>query len=666
MPLTLDDAIARLKSNEERVDVWANQPGPYTTNEAVPRQIESIPTLMARLQDRYLTLVSRGNWATATVYAINDLVFEGGFNYLCTVGHTSGVFATDLAANKWVLYNGVVFTTSTLTELKNSSTTLPLAVFAMGRTTAGDGYQGWFQWRTGNFTTQAAADPAEAIYVASNSVAISAGAWVRQYFGAVLPQWFGAVGDGVTNDRVAINRAIAIGKSVFFPNSEYLVSGGNIILANSGQHIFGEGWGSKITGGDGVGLIDVGASDGVTISDLWLNCTSDGYGAITCFHVNITNLTIERNKLTTTTGTGANGIKLVTDNATTGINGVTIRYNYIPSPRQMGIEIQSAATLKYRNVRILNNWITDTGQAASYGQGISLTGPGEYCDVIGNVIERATGYGIENVGCSYATITDNKIIDIVGARPLVTANSLLMTGCVIARNLVKGGTPLDCFFASLAYSIIRDNLFDFGSSANGHINLANSGPVAGCGWNRVERNTVITAATSAFVADKIGNNTIVDNYFDNSACAGNYSTMRFYGAGSMYNYAARNQLRIGTGGAWLDEANGAANNAFDNNIYRSGTLALSNLKGGEKAGSITYDPPSIAAGASVYTTVTVTGAAVNDFAIASFSIDLAGLMISAQVTAANTVGVRFFNPTAGAIDLGSGTLRVRSMSYLSA
>jgi hypothetical protein len=79
----------------------------------------------------------------------------------------------------------------------------------------------------------------------------------------------------------------------------------------------------------------------------------------------------------------------------------------------------------------------------------------------------------------------------------------------------------------------------------------------------------------------------------------------------------------------------------------------------ELIGSTAYDPPSIAAAGSTTTTVSVTGASLGDFCEASFSISLAGLSISAYVSAANVVTVTFTNNTAGAIDLVSGALRVR-------
>lgn len=76
-------------------------------------------------------------------------------------------------------------------------------------------------------------------------------------------------------------------------------------------------------------------------------------------------------------------------------------------------------------------------------------------------------------------------------------------------------------------------------------------------------------------------------------------------------------------------------------------------------GSKVFDWPSLATGAQQSTTVTATGAALGDFAEASMSVDLAGTALRAYVSAANTVTVVQRNDTGGAIDLASGTLRVR-------
>lgn len=79
----------------------------------------------------------------------------------------------------------------------------------------------------------------------------------------------------------------------------------------------------------------------------------------------------------------------------------------------------------------------------------------------------------------------------------------------------------------------------------------------------------------------------------------------------------------------------------------------------DNTGSKAYDPPSLASGASTTTTLALTGAALGDFVIPSFSLDLQGLEMSAYVSTANVATVVFSNRTGGTLDIGSGTLRAK-------
>lgn len=75
--------------------------------------------------------------------------------------------------------------------------------------------------------------------------------------------------------------------------------------------------------------------------------------------------------------------------------------------------------------------------------------------------------------------------------------------------------------------------------------------------------------------------------------------------------------------------------------------------------STTWDPANRNDGTGVTVSLSVPGAALGDFAVASFSLSLQSMILTAYVSAADTVSVRLQNESAGAIDLGSGTLRVR-------
>lgn len=93
-------------------------------------------------------------------------------------------------------------------------------------------------------------------------------------------------------------------------------------------------------------------------------------------------------------------------------------------------------------------------------------------------------------------------------------------------------------------------------------------------------------------------------------------------------------------------------------------IYLAFLRVGELTGETleetqTWNPGNLVDGSFLAVDVTVTGAALGDFAIASFSLDIVDLQINAAVTAAKTVTVTLYNQTGVAINLASGTLRVR-------
>jgi hypothetical protein len=94
-----------------------------------------------------------------------------------------------------------------------------------------------------------------------------------------------------------------------------------------------------------------------------------------------------------------------------------------------------------------------------------------------------------------------------------------------------------------------------------------------------------------------------------------------------------------------------------------GTLAstqigIHSLAVGQLKATATWDPASIASGGTVTTTVTVSGASLGDFTLASFSLTIAGLQLTSYVSAANVVTAVLSNLTGAAVDLASGTLAV--------
>jgi hypothetical protein len=76
-------------------------------------------------------------------------------------------------------------------------------------------------------------------------------------------------------------------------------------------------------------------------------------------------------------------------------------------------------------------------------------------------------------------------------------------------------------------------------------------------------------------------------------------------------------------------------------------------------GSLVWDPPSLANGASASTTMTVTGATVGLSTVTvGTNVGLpAGFLLTGVVTAADTVTITLFNATGGTVDVGNATWR---------
>lgn len=110
--------------------------------------------------------------------------------------------------------------------------------------------------------------------------------------------------------------------------------------------------------------------------------------------------------------------------------------------------------------------------------------------------------------------------------------------------------------------------------------------------------------------------------------------------------------------SWIDRVTGQMATVWREYLQSLDT-SVRRLRGYEA--SATFDPSSLSDGAGETTTVAVAGAALGDFAQASFSVPLSGVMMTAWVSDADEVSVRFQNETGSPVDLAEGTLRVRTV-----
>ena len=194
-------------------------------------------------------------WATGVSYGVNTSAIQNSNLYRCLIPHTSGVFATDLAAGNWAFVAslasaGDMVRANNLSDVLNvdiarenigalahPATRAALAAFDTTKVTSAflseAGREGLFVWRTGDYSTLVTADPQQGIYVKATAIAASAGTWERiRTSGVYNVKWFGAKGDfPTTNDYTAIQAAINLagtlaGGDVLFPQGGYRIDTG--------------------------------------------------------------------------------------------------------------------------------------------------------------------------------------------------------------------------------------------------------------------------------------------------------------------------------------------------------------------------------------------------------------------------------------------------------
>ncbi|HEX6073072.1 MAG TPA: glycosyl hydrolase family 28-related protein [Sphingomicrobium sp.] len=99
-----------------------------------------------------------------------------------------------------------------------TSTQVPVMLTERGR-------EGLFVFDPSNLAAAIAADPRQGLFVAPASDPTGAsGAWARKLPGSIDVRWFGAIGDGVTDDTAAIAAALSAGSMAHIPAGAYVVS----------------------------------------------------------------------------------------------------------------------------------------------------------------------------------------------------------------------------------------------------------------------------------------------------------------------------------------------------------------------------------------------------------------------------------------------------------
>lgn len=315
------------------------------------------------------------------------------------------VLADSASATIWTVDNVNGGGSSTLiagvAALRGVDPALYTEITLIYHTTAGDGGHGHFRAVTGA-APSTYTDNGGTIIVPTGGDGSKA--WLREYIGPVNPLWFGALGDGTTDETTLISTVVATGEDVEFPEDKTFLVDGNITVTTNKQRFLGPGGLKKKSGNIKPIFLINDSVDGVWFDGVEFDgnksAFSSGNGVPAILGYLATNLRATNCYFHDIIDVGVKGRNcggVVVENNrfyNIGQNGVELQ-NYVNDPRT-GVPYTGTHPTIEGNHRIVNNFFDriDDGNH----------GAGDGCGVLFASVN--TSYPHKNVTVSHNTFTD--------------------------------------------------------------------------------------------------------------------------------------------------------------------------------------------------------------------------------------------------------------------
>jgi len=334
------------------------------------------------------------------------------------------------------------------------------------------------------------------------------------------------------------------------------------------------------------------------------------------------------------------------------IEGVFFAPNANPAT---GVALHNAELVRFTNCTF----------GSSFSTGASLTGVSNYNTFQNCTFANAARGLLLRDDCGYLSVIGCHFAEQLSGSPLNWIDQQ-STGATVGIKIVgntfysTNATLPVIKMLNVNSTMIHGNNFD--RSPLGAIQIGAGGSADG---GTITGNTFIrTGNYHDIIADGAKNWVVAGNVFGvhTGLTAATYSNIRI-----------RDPFTTSQGANWSIVGNNSTEttllhfvdaDASCPNVIATANTAVGDVttavRGGVIFGSATLDFPSIAAGGNAELTVTATGAASGDLVDLGPPAALeAGLIATARVSAANTVTIRLYNSTAGAVDPVSATWKVR-------
>lgn len=501
---------------------------------------------------------------------------------------------------------------------------------------------------------------------------------------------FGAVGDGVSDDTLAIQAAIASGAKKITLHGVYKFVGmleipSNITLCGDSYsstvvNVTNAGFGIRFTGG------------GATLKHLAINCSQDGVDMSTLIGVCTLN-TIAHCKILGP-GRGASSAIVGTGAETFGIS-----FNY---SRNAGAYACYYNTFKDSYIRGFDVGVVFDALAGAPENG----GNGNRCinlqmadywvgykiaamenEVIGGFFNNSLGNSSSDYGVAYWLTngaTYNYISPAIGEPGNFNARFKIEAGCdrntitdkysnFSQGDILSGGNTS---FHSIHNKVFGSALTEGTYYTHKVVNSLGTDFVSGIlevAWvGKAATISSVGAGKALLKLWKSGSGAaVLCEYLDLTQTRTGapiiFAGVYLSGTEIHLVWRARDNTTAtssGTVSAQVTIVAGAGFTEFvDTSLVNQGAVNPANFPVPVYEGAIAIG--AVIAGGTKIISVTVPSTALGDRCEVSYSTSTAGLLRSAQVTATNTVEVLFFNPSAGIITPVNGTIRVSTKSRIS-
>lgn len=339
--LTAGDAVAIIRSiaYTQSTDYVENDPFPAETHEKALDRLTMLTQQLTEVDDRSVKL------AISSTMKNIELPLPGSGEFIRWNSAGTNLETVPLSSLPSATYATSLKTLPTITDLRAEDYAVSTRVFVLGHTSSNDGGGGVFMWDAASSATDNSGTIIKPTAISTGNP----GRWLRIYSGAVNVKWFGATGDGSTDDtsklQAAISAVVTTGGACYIPAGRYKFTSN--ITATAPVLLFGDGpEASELLSYTNASLVFNGgtpveySSNQLYMKDMSVRVNGQHTGAV--IDVNFTG------------GSGGTAISAIFDS-------VEVTGDAANSGFEAAFDLFNARNVRFRNVRILgerNNTLT--------------------------------------------------------------------------------------------------------------------------------------------------------------------------------------------------------------------------------------------------------------------------------------------------------------------